>query len=189
MLVRSADLRALSAKTADGRSHAITDLLTDHDGIALDGVVVDFKGWLDLRHAGIGIGRFDTPDLESRTWPVRVTSAEIEARETTDESPSLADRIGSEVTGSDGRLGTLLDVVYETDTWRPAFLVVQLGDGLPTDQKVIPAGALAAGNWPRGSVRLDISEADARESPSFHEESAISGTWLRNVLAYYGIPT
>ena len=51
MLVRSADLRALAVSTADGKTHAVVDLLTDAEGIALEGVLVDFSGWVTrLRH-------------------------------------------------------------------------------------------------------------------------------------------
>ena len=167
MLLRSADLRGLVVRTDDGKSHKVADLETDPAGIALQRVLVDFSGWVTSHRASVGVGRFAVPDLEDRSWRVSLNEDDIERRETGDDDqrPSVTDRIGSKVIATDGEVGKVMDVVYETDTWRPAYLVVQLGKTLPEDQKVVSVGALEDERWRRGEVRLDVSEAEESARP------------------------
>jgi hypothetical protein len=190
MLIRTADLKALAVKTADGKQHKVEDLLTE-DGIALQRVLVDFSGWVERHRTAVPIRRFSEPDLENGTWTVSLAEEDLAAREGAGDGPfghSITNRLGARVFDTRTEIGTVLDLVYSTEDWHPDYLVVQIGEGLlPEDQKVIPASKLAAADWQKGEVRLAVAEAEVRDGPSLHEAEMVRGNWMQNVLAYYGI--
>ncbi len=95
---------------------------------------------------------------------------------------------GVRVDAEDGRAGTLMGLIFETDDWTARHIVVETGgDGAPEHQRVVPVELLGPIDWPGGTIRLDATRAQVRESPDLHEIDGIEGKWYNKVLAYYGL--
>jgi sporulation protein YlmC with PRC-barrel domain len=94
----------------------------------------------------------------------------------------------ADVMGTDKIVGTLMDVIVQTDDWTIASLVIHAG---PTDnahQRVIPVGMVAAIDWEATTTTLTCPKSVVDKSPELHEiGDKIEGQWYNKVLGYYGL--
>jgi hypothetical protein len=215
MLIRYQDLATLAATTEDGTRHAVRDLLVEGQDLRPASVVVDVGGWFDDRTARVSLDRFGTPDTGGSRWPVRLVRSDLaESPAPTaggtpaaapvwldaaaDDPPagrdddglnSVADLLAdAEVVAPDGPAGTLMDLIFDTDGWRLASLVVGTGgERLPKHQRVVPADALDSFDPPARRLSLSIPAERVHASPDLHEMDGLEGKWYTSVLAYYGL--
>jgi hypothetical protein len=213
MLVRFDDLTSLSMAVEDGSTHGVRDILIDGEHLAAAYVVADVGSWLGGRAAMVGLDRFGTPDLATTRWPARLLQDELERlpqpvaddgaalgpvggtvpasadpENRTDDLRSLHDWVnGGRVAASDGPVGTLMDVILDTDDWRVTQLILGTEGGLPKNQRVVPADLVERVDWATGDVTLGCDTGRVHRSPDLHEMDGLEGKWWNKVKAYYGL--
>ncbi len=206
MLIRDKDLMTLAVPTGDGTRHAVDDLLLSTTDLAARAVVLDVGGWFEDRKAVVGIERFDEPDVEGGTWPAAVGRADLDDaarsggqllahRGDAAPAPGAAPRTinelltGTTVRAEDTELGKLMGVIFDSDGWRAAYLVVETGSGklLAEHQRVVPVSAIRDFEWTAQSVTLEGPAAQFHDSPDLHQIDGVEGKWYNKVMAYYGL--
>ena len=190
MSIRSADLRATTVE-AGGEKHPLERLYVDADSLDLRAVLVDLSGWIEDHAALVDVDRFGEPDIAGGHWPAEI-AREAEHRASEDDAHArglrdLTEIFGAPVRCSDGEIGTVMDVMFAHDGLAARFLVVQIADPLPRDQKVVPIGDLASVDWSGNGIELGCTIERVNKSPSLHESDRVEGNWLQAVLAYYGV--
>jgi hypothetical protein len=92
------------------------------------------------------------------------------------------DLIGYGVAALDGDVGTIADARTGT---AGAYIVVDLGSGVPRGTRVIPAGAITTLDHAARLVRLSLARSDVGDAPAYEP-----GCWgedqRRELGRYYG---
>ncbi len=93
---------------------------------------------------------------------------------------------GLELHASDGRLGTVVDLLFEDTSWKVRWVVVDTGGWLNRRNVLIhPSAVTSAG---RGAVRVDValSMAQVEGSPEIGQDRPVSRRMEEDTYAYYG---
>jgi hypothetical protein len=189
LLIRSADLKALAVKTADGAHHAIRDLVVEPRGIRLSRVVVDFVGWIERQRAALPLQRFAEPNPVARTWAVDLREEDLAGRlgaGTWMGGKPLSARLGARVRDGSGLVGRVADLVFGTGDWQSDWLVVAL-DGR-AGRRLVPIAALAEADWDRAELTLAGSGEAVVSSPAILQADGLTATRMRLMLAHYRLP-
>jgi sporulation protein YlmC with PRC-barrel domain len=92
--------------------------------------------------------------------------------------------LNADVIGTDKIVGTLMDVIVETDDWTIVSLVMTDSE----HQRLIPVRMVAAIDWATPSIALTCPDSVVDKSPELHEiVDKIEGQWYNKVLGYYGL--
>ena len=92
------------------------------------------------------------------------------------------DLIGYGVAATDGDVGT---IDHATTGAAGAYVVVDLGSGVPRGKRVIPAGAITALDHAVRLVRLSLTRSDVRDAPAY-EPDRWGEDERRELGQYYG---
>jgi hypothetical protein len=92
------------------------------------------------------------------------------------------DLVGYGVVATDGDVGTIDHATAEA---AGAYVVVELGPGVPRGKRVIPAGEISALDHGARLVQLSLTRADVRDAPAF-EPDRWGEDERRELGQYYG---
>lgn len=93
---------------------------------------------------------------------------------------------GSELHASDGRLGTVVDLLFEDTSWKVRWVVVDTGGWLNRRKVLIHPSAVTLAE--QGAVRVDValSMAQVEGSPEISQDRPVSRQMENDTYAYYG---
>ena len=98
----------------------------------------------------------------------------------------ISDLHGYAIAATDGALGTVSDFLFDDESWRVRWLVVDTGGWLSGRKVLLPPSALGHidADGRRFSVRL--SRAQVKDSPEIASDQPVSRQMESHVYDYYG---
>lgn len=97
----------------------------------------------------------------------------------------LNEWIGLPVHGTDGEVGTLVDLVFDPDSRTLTHLVIDTGRFLAARQMVVPYDLLVRLSPDGTYVEVNVTAEVLRESPPLEHFTQINRSWLDTLRAYY----
>lgn len=101
---------------------------------------------------------------------------------------SLNDVKGYSLHAQDGKIGSVDDFYFDDVQWRVRYLVVDTGNWLPGRRVLISPVALGQPAWESGTLPVDLTEKQVKNSPSIDEHKPVSRQYELELQRYYGWP-
>ena len=73
---------------------------------------------------------------------------------------------GTALEGSDGRVGTVCDLLFDNQSWKLRHLVVSSGHWLRGRQVLLDPEVIEHADWPERHVQVRLTREQARQSPN-----------------------
>lgn len=87
---------------------------------------------------------------------------------------------------SDGEIGTVADLLFDDQTWRVRWLVVNTGNWLSERMVLAHPTAIGAVDHAAGLLSLAMTKAQVEASPELFEHQPVSQQMEANLYAHYG---
>jgi PRC-barrel domain len=87
---------------------------------------------------------------------------------------------------TDGDIGHVDDIYFETGSWNVRYLVVDTGKWLPGRRVLISPESVAGGNLRTKDIHLNLTKDQIRNSPDVSTDRPISEQVHADLSAYYG---
>lgn len=81
---------------------------------------------------------------------------------------------GYAVLGSDGRLGTVTDLLFDDSTWKMRWLVVNTRDWFPSHEVLLPVAAWGRLDFSQRQFTVRLTSRDIEDSPGIEEYLPVS---------------
>jgi sporulation protein YlmC with PRC-barrel domain len=94
---------------------------------------------------------------------------------------------GSSIDAQDGLIGAVNDFLFDDDTWRIKWLVVDTGNWLPGRQVLIPMAAVETPSSQTSTLRVDMSMERIKNSPGLDFDQPVSRQFEAKMFGYYGL--
>ena len=104
-------------------------------------------------------------------------------REDVDLSRGGIDLTGFKVEATDGKIGKIDEATYEVGS---SYLVVDTGPWIFGKKVLLPAGTVNNIDVKDGTVYVDRTKDQVKESPEFHAETYTDPAYREQVGKYYG---
>lgn len=95
--------------------------------------------------------------------------------------------LGYSIAAQDGPIGTIKDVLFDDDTWRLKWLVVDTGNWLPGRQVLVPASAMDIPSQDTRSIAVTLSMEQVKKSPGLDFDQPVSRQAEATMFGYYGL--
>jgi hypothetical protein len=82
--------------------------------------------------------------------------------------------IGSPVIATDGETGSIRTFLFDDQSWKVSYLVVDVGGWLKRRDVVLPIAALEQPDWAKRTCCAHLSRAQMRDSPVVDTEKPVS---------------
>ena len=93
---------------------------------------------------------------------------------------------GYTIHATDGKIGDVEDFIVDDTSWKLDYLVVDTGHWFPGKKIVISPKLVREIKWDISEVKINVSEADVKNSPEYEPGEAISESYAANLQNYYG---
>jgi hypothetical protein len=93
---------------------------------------------------------------------------------------------GYKIVGSDGALGTASDFLFDDESWKMRWLVVQAGHWLSRRETLIPISALGQPDPASRQFPVNLTVRQAEECPDIGRDLPVSRQAESDLYAYYG---
>jgi sporulation protein YlmC with PRC-barrel domain len=93
---------------------------------------------------------------------------------------------GYAIAASDGRLGTVSDLLFDDATWLVRWLVVETGTWLSGRKVLLPSSVLGHPDPMRQEFSVRLTKQQVEDSPDIDTERPVSRQMETNVYDYYG---
>jgi sporulation protein YlmC with PRC-barrel domain len=93
---------------------------------------------------------------------------------------------GFAVAASDGRIGTVHDWLFDDESWKIRWLVVDTGSWLPGRKVLVHASAIGKPDPVQREVPVKLTKAQVEESPDFLAHQPVSRQMEAHLYDYYG---
>jgi uncharacterized protein YrrD len=94
--------------------------------------------------------------------------------------------IGSPVVASDGEMGSVRTFLFDDQSWRVRYLVVDVGNWLKRRDVVLPIAALERPDWAQRTCRAHLTKEQVRNSPDVDAEMPVSRQQEIAMHEYFG---
>jgi uncharacterized protein YrrD len=93
---------------------------------------------------------------------------------------------GFAVAASDGEIGTVDDVLFDDQSWKVRWLVVDTGQWLPGRKVLVHASAVGEPDPVRQVLPVSLTKAEVEASPDFAQHQPVSRQMEAHLYDYYG---
>ncbi len=93
---------------------------------------------------------------------------------------------GYSIQASDGKIGTVSDLLFDDDTWLVRWLVVDVGDWLLGRKVLLPSTALGHLNREEEQFSVRLSQQQIKASPDIDTNLPVSRHMETDIYDYYG---
>jgi hypothetical protein len=93
---------------------------------------------------------------------------------------------GYAIEASDGRIGTVVDFLFDDASWRVRWLVVDCGTWLTGRKTLIHPSAISQIDFERRRFLVTLTKAQVEKSPELAEDQPVSRQMENQLYAYYG---
>jgi hypothetical protein len=94
--------------------------------------------------------------------------------------------IGSPVIATDGETGSIHDFLFDDQSWKVLYLVVDVGNWLKRRDVVLPIIALEKPDWTNRTCRTHLTKEQVRNSPDVDAEKPVSREQEIAMHDYFG---
>lgn len=94
--------------------------------------------------------------------------------------------MGYAVEASDGKIGAVRDFLFDDQSWKIRWLVLDAGSWLPRRKILLHPSALGAPDPVRHSIAVKLTKAEVEGSPDFLEHLPVSRQMEAHLYDYYG---
>jgi len=98
----------------------------------------------------------------------------------------LKDLIGSPVAATDGDMGSVRSFLFDDQSWKVRYLVVDVGNWLKRRDVVLPIAALEKPDWTNKTCRAHLTREQVRDSPDVDSEKPVSRQQEIAMRNYFG---
>jgi sporulation protein YlmC with PRC-barrel domain len=95
--------------------------------------------------------------------------------------------VGNTIEAQDGPIGTVKDFLFDDDTWRLKWLVVDTGNWLPGRQVLVPMTAVGTPSGLGRSLNVNMSMERIKNSPGLDFDQPVSRQFEATMFGYYGL--
>jgi uncharacterized protein YrrD len=93
---------------------------------------------------------------------------------------------GFAIEAKDGRIGAINDLLFDDQTWKVRWLIVDTGGWLPGRQVLIHPSAILQENDLKHELHVSLTKAQVAASPSIFEDQPVSRQMELHLYDYYG---
>jgi hypothetical protein len=93
---------------------------------------------------------------------------------------------GFAIEASDGRIGTVVDFLFDDASWRVRWLVVDCGTWLPGRKVLIHPSAVSLVDLEQQRFPVTLTKAQVEKSPELAEDQPVSQQMENRLYSYYG---
>ena len=93
---------------------------------------------------------------------------------------------GYAIEASDGRMGTVADVLFDDSSWRVRWLVVDCGSWLTGRKVLIHPSAISRTDLEQQRFLVSLTKAQVEMSPELAEDQPVSQQMENQLYTYYG---
>ena len=93
---------------------------------------------------------------------------------------------GFAIEASDGRIGSVVDYLFDDASWKVRWLVIDCGTWLRGRKVLIHPSAISRENLERRQFAVALTKAQVEESPELAEDQPISQQLEKQLYTYYG---
>jgi len=90
------------------------------------------------------------------------------------------------VAASDGRIGTVSDILFDDASWRVRWVVVDTGSWLPGRKVLLPLSALGRLDENGSEFDVNLTKQQVKDSPDSDTDRPVSRQIEANIYGYYG---
>ncbi len=94
--------------------------------------------------------------------------------------------IGSPVVATDGEMGSVRDFLFDDQSWKVRYLVVDVGNWLKRRDVVLPITVLEKPDWANKTCRAHLTKDQVRNSPDVDAEMPVSRQQEIAMHDYFG---
>ncbi len=94
--------------------------------------------------------------------------------------------MGLSICATDGKIGTVSDLLFDDTNWRLRWLVVDTGHWLPGRLVLLHPSALGQPDFNRKILPVGLTRARVEASPDIQQDLPVSRQMEQGVFAYYG---
>lgn len=94
--------------------------------------------------------------------------------------------IGTAIKAKDGSIGSIHNLLFEDDTWRIRWVVIDTGSWLSGRSVLLPPSQLTESRAPLVAYAVDLTKRQVEESPSIDTDKPVSRQMEGSLYGYYG---
>ncbi|QEF96166.1 PRC-barrel domain protein [Stieleria maiorica] len=95
---------------------------------------------------------------------------------------------GTKLAGIDDDVGTIQDLLIDTDDWLSRHIVVDTGKWLPDRRVLLPPSILGRCDWQQRAIAIDLSQQQVKESPHVDSQKPVSRQMEMELFKHYDVP-
>ncbi len=93
---------------------------------------------------------------------------------------------GYAIEASDGRIGAVNDVLFDDETWKMRWLVIETGTWLNERKVLVHPSAIGQADHERQELRVTLTKAQVKGSPDIFQGQPVSRQMEAHLFDYYG---
>lgn len=93
---------------------------------------------------------------------------------------------GFAIAATDGKIGTVSDLLFDDKTWKVRWLVVDTGNWLSGRKVLVHPSAIGVVNYERQEMPVSLTKAQVSDSPDILSDRPVSQQMEANLYDYYG---
>ncbi len=97
-----------------------------------------------------------------------------------------SDVIGLAIAATDGKIGSVEDLLFDDRTWSVRWAVIDTGDWLPGREVLLPPDRLLGTDLDRKLLKVDLTRAQVEASPPLTADAPVSRRYEETIYDYYG---
>lgn len=95
---------------------------------------------------------------------------------------------GVDLRGTDDSVGSIHDLLFDTEGWEVRHLVVDTGKWLPGRQVLLPPAVLETADWPARVASVRLSRQQVKDSPAVESDKTVSRQMEMELYSHYEVP-
>jgi hypothetical protein len=93
---------------------------------------------------------------------------------------------GLVVEADDGRIGAFSDFLFDDQTWKLRWMVVDTGNWLPGRKVLVHPSAIGPADFARGELSVRLTKKQVQDSPDIQQDQPVSHQFQDTLYGYYG---
>lgn len=93
---------------------------------------------------------------------------------------------GSEIRGRDGTVGTLHDLLFDSENWSVRYIEVDTGKWLPGRRVILPPQVIESANYATKELQIRLTKEQVENSPTIENDMPVSYRKERELAKHFG---
>jgi len=95
--------------------------------------------------------------------------------------------LGFSIEATDGKTGTVSDLLFDDASWKLRWLVIDAGSWLENRQVLVHPSSISSADVPGRTLLLNLTREQVEKSPSIDKDAPVSQQFEYNLYGYYGM--